>query len=42
MKKIAYIILIAIASAITFTSCTEEEVMPTSGKNGGAGVSDPL
>lgn len=34
MKKIVYVILIAFASSIAFTACTEEEVAP-SAENGG-------
>lgn len=41
MKKILYIILIGLASTITFSSCTEEEVQPTYEMNGGGGASDP-
>jgi len=41
MKKIIYILLIGFTSLLTFSSCTEEEVKPTSELNGGGGVSDP-
>ncbi|MEJ7646693.1 MAG: hypothetical protein WKF87_19005 [Chryseolinea sp.] len=42
MKKTIYILLIAFATAMTITSCTEEEVKPsTSMRNGGGGASDP-
>ena len=34
MKKIIYMLFIAIASAMAITSCTEEEVAPTT-ENGG-------
>ena len=30
MKKIIYILLIGFTSLVTFSSCTEEEVKPTS------------
>ena len=41
MKKIIYILLIGFTSLVTFSSCTEEEVKPTSEFNGGGGPSDP-
>ncbi len=41
MKKIIYILLIGFTSLVTFSSCTEEEVKPTSELNGGGGASDP-
>ena len=41
MKKIIYILLIGFTSLVTFSSCTEEEVKPTSEFNGGGGASDP-
>ncbi len=43
MKKIIYLIIIAIVSGLTISSCTEEEVAPSSqlGAEGGMG-SDPL
>jgi hypothetical protein len=34
MKKFFYIILFAIATSLTVTSCTEEEVVPST-ENGG-------
>ena len=34
MKKIIYTLLIVFASAMSFTSCTEEEVAPST-ENGG-------
>jgi hypothetical protein len=41
MKKFIYILLIAFSSAVVITSCTEEEVAPTSGvDNPGTGASD--
>jgi hypothetical protein len=43
MKKLLYIVLFAFASSIAFSSCTEEEVTPTSETNSnGGGASDPL
>jgi hypothetical protein len=44
MKKIVYIVLIALTSTLAFTSCTEEEVTPqtTTGNGGGAGDDGPL
>lgn len=41
MKKILYILLVAFASTITFSSCTEEEITPVNVRNGGGGISDP-
>lgn len=41
MKKIIYILLFAIASSLTMTACTEEEINPTEFSNGGGGISDP-
>jgi hypothetical protein len=44
MKKLFYILLIVFVTALTFTSCTEEEVAPkTDLENGGGGGSiDPI
>ena len=39
MKKIIYLLLFAIASSLSITACTEEEVTPTT--NGGGGESEP-
>jgi hypothetical protein len=37
MKKIIYIILLALTSSFAITACTEEEVTPTADQyNGGA------
>ncbi|HEY0740444.1 MAG TPA: hypothetical protein VGD40_03245 [Chryseosolibacter sp.] len=42
MKKLFYILLIAMTASLTITSCTEENVEPqTSGNNGGGGASEP-
>lgn len=41
MKKIIYVLLIAFTTSIAFTSCTEEEVAPTTVMNGGGQGSDP-
>lgn len=41
MKKILYTLLIAFASALSFTACTEEEVAPNT-ENGGAVVGDAV
>lgn len=42
MKKLFYLLAFLIASSIAFTSCTEEEITPTSEEfNGGGGGSDP-
>ena len=35
MKKIVYALMIAISSAMVFTSCTEEEITPSSANGGG-------
>jgi len=37
MKKIIYIILLALTSTLAITSCTEEEVTPATDLNGGGG-----
>jgi len=44
MKKLFYILMIAFASAATFTSCTEEEVTPnkTEIPNGSGGAIDRM
>jgi hypothetical protein len=41
MKKIIYIFLFTLITSITITSCTEEEVTPSTELNGGGGASDP-
>jgi hypothetical protein len=38
MKKFAYALLIAISSAMVFTSCTEEEIAPTTANGGGIDI----
>jgi hypothetical protein len=41
MKKFIYILLVAVTSSLTITSCTEEEVAPsTELENGGTTSSD--
>lgn len=45
MKRIIYILAIAVSSSLVVTSCTEEEVAPTNTENdnsGGQGSGDPL
>ncbi|HTJ48941.1 MAG TPA: hypothetical protein VL443_05760 [Cyclobacteriaceae bacterium] len=43
MKKIIYISLLILITGLTFSSCTEEEVAPTTELNGGgSGTGDPL
>lgn len=37
MKKFIYIALLAIATSLTLSSCTEEEIAPTT-ENGGGNV----
>lgn len=41
MKKIIYILLFAFVSAMSFTACTEEEVVPSTELNGGGAGVDP-
>jgi hypothetical protein len=41
MKKIIFTLLIAFASGLAFTSCTEEEIAPTT-ENGGATFGDAV
>jgi hypothetical protein len=41
MKKIIYTLLIAFASAVSFTACTEEDVAPST-ENGGAVFGDDV
>ncbi|MEO7989520.1 MAG: hypothetical protein ABI663_08270 [Chryseolinea sp.] len=40
MKKFIYTLLVVFVCALAFTSCTEEEVTPSTELNGGGGVSD--
>jgi hypothetical protein len=42
MKKLLAIFLFALASSITITSCTDEEVKPSAGDNGGGAANDPI
>ena len=42
MKRIIYTLLIAFASALSFTACTEEEVVPVTGDNGGGVFGDDV
>jgi len=42
MKKLLYTLLIAFVCALAFTSCTEEEVTPSTELNGGGTGIDPL
>ncbi len=43
MKKLFYLITIALLASISITSCTEEEVKPqTELRNGGGSASDPI
>ena len=41
MKKIIFTLLIAFASAMTFTSCTDEEIAPNT-ENGGSASGDAV
>lgn len=38
MKKLLYISLLAFICALSFTACTEDEVVPELGNGGGAGA----
>jgi len=40
MKKIIYIVLIAITTSLTIISCTEENVAPKTENGGGVGSVD--
>lgn len=42
MKKLFYIFLLALASGLTVTACTEEEVKPAGDNLGGGGSYDPI
>lgn len=39
MKKIFYILLLAMTASMAITSCTEEEVAPSTEFNGGGNIS---
>jgi hypothetical protein len=41
MKKFIYILLLAGAASVTISSCTEEEISPSTELNGGGTASDP-
>ncbi|HEX6891917.1 MAG TPA: hypothetical protein VF141_14520 [Chryseolinea sp.] len=41
MKKFIYIVLFAAVTALSVTSCTEEEVKPKTMAGGGAIIGDP-
>ena len=41
MKKIIYILTIALASSFLFTACTEEDIRPVPQHVMGGGASDP-
>lgn len=41
MKKIIYMLLLAFATSMAFTACTEEEVAPSTVMNGGGQGIDP-
>lgn len=41
MKKVFYMLLLAFATSMAFTACTEEEVAPSTVMNGGGQGSDP-
>lgn len=43
MKKLIYILMFALVTAVSFTSCTEEEVAPSTELENGLGeASDPI
>jgi hypothetical protein len=39
MKKVLYILLVLVSVSVFFSSCTEEEVAPSTELNGGGGGS---
>jgi len=41
MKKLFYIVLFALTTAMTVTACTEEEIKPQTELNGGGNGIDP-
>jgi hypothetical protein len=41
MKKLFYILLIALTAMTTISSCTEEEVSPSTTMNGGGSPIEP-
>jgi hypothetical protein len=43
MKKIIYLLLFAFSTSMALSSCTEEEITPSTelSRNGGGGASDP-
>ncbi|NJM25721.1 MAG: hypothetical protein HC859_09760 [Bacteroidia bacterium] len=41
MKKLFYVLMFALASGLAITSCTEEEVKPSTDNGGGGGQIDP-
>jgi hypothetical protein len=41
MKKLFYILLLTVATSMTFSACTEEEITPRTETVGGGGGSDP-
>jgi hypothetical protein len=41
MKKVIYILMFVLLSGATFSSCTEEEIAPTTELNGGGTAMDP-
>jgi len=42
MRKLFYILIFAVTSSMVITSCTEEEVTPSTGENGSTTSPDPL
>ncbi|HMP98670.1 MAG TPA: hypothetical protein PKC24_02740 [Cyclobacteriaceae bacterium] len=42
MKKLFYVIAIAFAASLAFTSCSEEEVTPVVQSGGGSASTDPF
>lgn len=41
MKRIIFTLVLALASAMSFTACTEEEIAPNA-ENGGAVFEEPV
>jgi len=41
MKKVIYILLVTLVTVSTLSSCTEDEITPSTELNGGGGASEP-
>jgi len=42
MRRLIYTLLVAAATSLAFSACTEEDIAPKTETNGGGGVADPL